>query len=204
MLTKVQDERFAAKHAERIQPKLSALEKGMLKWAVVDPQDKVLDAKVGGGLMIEYLRRNLQCEVCGVSDNMDVVSNARNRLVNCDIVYASPEDIPWPNESFDTVMLKLDSDDADTLERMLQEVMRVLKEGGQFLLGLKDYPIALQSIVQHFSDDSDGSRRITKNSLMERLTDEGFEQLSWQRTSFSTGVLTAWKNKPGIADALAN
>ena len=80
----------------------------MLKWAVVDPGDRLLDANIGSGMMAEYLRRNMQCEVCGVSDNMESVRAARSRLQNSDIVYAVPGDIPWHEEVFDTVLMKLD------------------------------------------------------------------------------------------------
>lgn len=95
MITKVQGKTVSGELSVKACPRLNGLEKAMLKWAVVDPEDRVLDASVGRGLMAEYLRRNMQCEVCGVSSDMEDVRAARARLQSCDIVYAPVGDIPW-------------------------------------------------------------------------------------------------------------
>lgn len=69
MITKVQGKTVSGELSVKACPRLNPLEKAMLRWAVVDPEDRVLDACVGRGLMAEYLRRNMQCEVCGVSSD---------------------------------------------------------------------------------------------------------------------------------------
>lgn len=94
MITKVQGKTVSGELSVKACPRLNPLEKAMLRWAVVDPEDRVLDACVGRGLMAEYLRRNMQCEVCGVSSDMEEVRSARARLQSCDIVYAPVGDIP--------------------------------------------------------------------------------------------------------------
>lgn len=60
MITKVQGKTVSGELSVKACPRLNPLEKGMLRWAVVDPEDRVLDACVGRGLMAEYLRRNMQ------------------------------------------------------------------------------------------------------------------------------------------------
>ena len=117
MLTKVQGKTLRGEMTVAHPPKLSAMEKGMLKWAVVNMDDKVLDASIGSGLMAEYLRRNLQCEVCGVSSEMEDVRRARARLQSCDIVYACKGDIPWREEAFDTVLYPLHQEEPEQLGR---------------------------------------------------------------------------------------
>ena len=134
MITKVQGKTVSGELSVKACPRLNGLEKAMLKWAVVDPEDRVLDASVGRGLMAEYLRRNMQCEVCGVSSDMEEVRSARARLQSCDIVYAPVGDIPWREGAFDTVLMQWKGD-ADSLDRMLGEVLRVLKPGGALLSG---------------------------------------------------------------------
>ena len=129
MITKVQGKTVSGELSVKACPRLNPLEKAMLRWAVVDPEDRVLDACVGRGLMAEYLRRNMQCEVCGVSSDMEEVRSARARLQSCDIVYAPVGDIPWREGAFDTVLMQWKGD-ADSLDRMLGEVLRVLKPGG--------------------------------------------------------------------------
>ena len=134
MISRAQEKTLSGEIVVKRQQKLSALDKAMLKWAVVDPEDKVLDADIGSGLMAEYLRRNMQCEVCGVSDNMESVRAARSRLQNCDIVYAAPGDIPWLEEAFDTVLMKFGGEEQLVFHRMLSEAARVLRPGGQLIL----------------------------------------------------------------------
>lgn len=194
MITKAQKKSFAGEFAARACPKLNALEKGMLKWAVVDPEDKVLDATVGEGVMAEYLRRNMQCEVCGVTDDMEDLRRARARLQSCDIVYAAQGDIPWHNDAFDVVLMKSRGDE-ETIRRAFREVHRVLREGGQMVLGLACYPAimnALSGLVNEESIDAPVKRK----KLSELLKLSEFEHLDWQRTGLNSGVLLAWKRKP--------
>lgn len=55
MITKVQGKTVSGELSVKACPRLNPLEKAMLRWAVVDPEDRVLDACVGRGLMAEYL-----------------------------------------------------------------------------------------------------------------------------------------------------
>ena len=196
MITKVQGKTVSGELSVKACPRLNALEKAMLRWAVVDPEDRVLDACVGQGLMAEYLRRNMQCEVCGVSADMEDVRVARARLQSCDIVYAPVGDIPWREDAFDTVLMQWKGE-ADALERMLSEVLRVLKPGGQLVLGTACWPAAMNALRRWVAVSAEGTP-VNRLELQIRLTDLSFEQVSWQRTGLGTGVMTAWKRKPAL------
>ena len=50
MITKVQGKTVSGELSVKACPRLNPLEKAMLRWAVVDPEDRVLDACVGRGL----------------------------------------------------------------------------------------------------------------------------------------------------------
>lgn len=193
MITKVQSKAVSGELSVKARPRLSPLERAMLKWAVVDPDDRVLDACVGGGLMADYLRRNMQCEVCGVSSDMEDVRTARARLQSCDIVYASVGDIPWRADAFDTVLMQWKGD-PDALDRMLGEVRRVLKPGGQLVLGTLCQPRAMHAL-RRFMDGADAAPP-DRRELRSRLSGLDFGQISWQRTGPCTGVMTAWKRHP--------
>ena len=196
MITKVQGKTVSGELSVKACPRLNALEKAMLRWAVVDPEDRVLDACVGRGLMAEYLRRNMQCEVCGVSADMEDVRAARARLQSCDIVYAPVGDIPWREDAFDTVLMQWKGE-ADALERMLSEVLRVLKPGGQLVLGTACWPAAMNALRRWVAVSAEGTP-VNRLELQIWLTDLSFEQVSWQRTGLGTGVMTAWKRKPAL------
>lgn len=199
MITKVQGKTLTGELALRRDDKLSALEKAMLKWAVVDPEDRILDADIGNGMMAEYLRRNMQCEVCGVSEHMEQVRYARSRLQSCDIVYAAAGDIPWLDEAFDVVFMKTEGEEPELLERKLSEAGRVLRPGGQLILGAVCYPLLVRAVAGWFSDSSAEEKRFfdqdAATALLIRL---GYQTVTWQRTGFATGVLIAWKAKPDM------
>lgn len=199
MITRMQSKTLRRTVPVSTEAKLSALEKSMLRWVVVDPDDRLLDANIGNGMMAEYLRRNMQCEVCGVSDRMEEVRYARSLLRSCDIVYAPAGDIPWREDAFDTVLMKLDREEEELLERLFEEAKRVLKPGGQLILGASSYPAVMSAVVGLFSDGSAEDRRFFRKDFAEQLLqDLSYQNITWQRTSFSTGVMVAWKPKPQV------
>ena len=194
MITRMQSKTLRGMMPAGREPRLTLLEKAMLRWVVVDPDDKLLDANIGSGKMAEYLRRNMQCEICGVSDNMEHVRYARSLLRSSDIVYAALGDIPWREDAFDTVLMKLDSEDEELLGRMFTEAKRVLKPGGQLILGLKS-----QLPAMLMTEDASGERRgVRKETVLELLEKQSYHDLFWQRTGLSNGVVIAWKPKPEV------
>ena len=199
MITKVQGKTLTGEIAARKETRLSALEKAMLKWAVVDPEDRILDADIGSGMMAEYLRRNMQCEVCGVSEHMEHVRYARSRLQSCDNVYAAAGDIPWLDDAFDIVFMKASDEETDLLEKKLSEARRVLRPGGQLILGAVSYPPFVSLAASLLADASVDEKHFFSKSLAIEILDKlGYAPVTWQRTGFATGVLIAWKAKPDM------
>jgi len=195
MITRTQSKMLRGDLAFFKEPRLSHMEKAMLKWIVVDPDDRLLDTCIGSGMMAEYLRRNMQCEICGVSDNMEHVRYARSRLSSSDIVYAPKGDIPWREDAFDTVLMKLAGEDDEQLARMFKEGARVLKPGGQLIVGLKCYPAVL---ADAWKTEEGDRRALCKERVAELLRRSSFHHMTWQRTGLTGGVLIAWKPKPSV------
>lgn len=127
---------------------------------------------------------------------MEDVRAARARLQSCDIVYAPVGDIPWREDAFDTVLMQWRGD-ADSLDRMLSEALRVLKPGGQLVLGTACWPAAMNALRRWMNAGAEGTP-VNRLELQSRLSDLSFEQVSWQRTGLGTGVMTAWKRKPEL------
>lgn len=199
MITRMQSKAVQRGFPLSAETKLSALEKAMIRWVVVDPDDRLLDANIGSGKMAEYLRRNMQCEICGVSDRMDHVRYARSLLRSSDIVYAPAGDIPWHKDSFDTVLMKLSCEEDDLLRRMFEEAKRVLKPGGQLILGAASYPPVINAVAGLLDDSGMEERRFFQKDAVEQILRElSYHNIIWQRTGFSTGVMVAWKPKPQV------
>ena len=173
-------------------PRLTAVEKGMLRWITVDPRDRVLDAGISSGLAAEYLCRNMQCEVCGLSSSMEKVRRARERLTNCDIIYGGAGEIPWHDASFDIVMFSGEDGDSGRCRSLLRESFRVLREGGELVLGLKTFP----RIGYGETRGEEESLPAGKKSLLALLEGLGFHHCSWIRTGLTTAVVVGWK--PGL------
>ena len=193
MISKAQSKRYSPRPALEAKPKLSALEKGILRWSVAERGDKVLDAYVVNGLMLEYLQRNMECEVCGVSDDMELVRISRTRLQNADICYASLEDIPWRDDTFDSVYLNMAV--APLSEANLAEILRVLKPGGQLLMGLATLSMPLRLVAGLFRPDLEEelTRPGTRSRALRQVAAHGMTQITCQRTDMFHSVIVAWK-----------
>lgn len=197
MISKAQERTLGREIAIAPRVKMSAMEKSMLRWAVIDPKDKVLDANIGEGLMAEYLKRNELCELCGISESMEDVKRARARLRGCDIVYAVAGDIPWPDNAFDVALYRMVGAEYADTERRIKELERVLKEGGQLVIG---FASAIGRAISQRPEYGEAEQPCFRE-LSDTLGRHGFMGLSRQRAGLMGEVLVAWKRKPTAEDA---
>lgn len=177
-------------------PRLSPMERCLLKWAVIDRDDRVLDVGLGNGLMAEYLLRNMECEVCGVADDMELVRSTRGLVRSADLVYAAAGDIPWRDQAFHTVLLRPSRMDGSAMENQLREVHRVLKEGGQLVMGMRNLPAPLQAAMDAMSEAEEETESVSRRQMKTMLSGLGFEQMSWHPCGIFSGALVAWKRNP--------
>ena len=203
MLSKAQSKRISPQPSLDKQPRLTALEKGLLRWSMAERGDKVLDAYVGSGLMLVYLQRNMECVVCGVSDDMESVRLSRSRLLNADIVYASLDEIPWRENTFDSVYVKVNA--APLSEQRLRECLRVLKPGGQLLVGFVSIPAPLRQLIGLLRPEAEeaavcNATRYRTLDIMRRLE---LTQVTMQRADFFTSVGIGWKALPSGSETLS-
>lgn len=100
----------------------------------VPPSGRVLDAGCGTGLLIEFLAlqgllRYVEEYVClDYSGNMLRIAAGRARLYcrgKCSIVEGNVESLPFRDKAFDTVYSFTVLDLVDSLERAVQELVRV-------------------------------------------------------------------------------
>lgn len=100
---------------------------------------RVLDIGAGYGGAARYLARTYGCHV--VALNLSEKENERNRQMNAeqglehliDVVDGSFEDLPFADQSFDMVWSQEAILHSGDREKVVREVSRVLKPGGEFL-----------------------------------------------------------------------
>jgi SAM-dependent methyltransferase len=92
---------------------------------------RILDIGCGLGMYVEQLRR-FSTEVYGVDVDADKVAEAGERLPN---IYQAPgEALPFPDESFDVILLNEVIEHVDDDRLTIREAYRCLRPGGQIVI----------------------------------------------------------------------
>jgi sarcosine/dimethylglycine N-methyltransferase len=105
----------------------------------IDSDTRVLDIGAGYGGAARYLAKTYGCKV--VALNLSEVENERDRQMNkeqgldhlIEVVDASFEDIPYDDDSFDLIWSQDAILHSDNRDKIVKEVARVLKKGGDFI-----------------------------------------------------------------------
>lgn len=123
-------------------PQIEKLRKEALASAV----GRVLEVGIGTGLNIPLYPATVQTLI-GIDPNVDMHARAHPRAEHApfpvEVHGLSGETLPFDDESFDTVVSTFVLCSIDGVEQALQQIRRVLKPGGRFLLlehGLSDDP----------------------------------------------------------------
>lgn len=189
MTTRVQENRCLQREIPG--PQLGMLEKTMLCQASLQTAGKVLDANVCSGLLAEYLLANTDCQVCGVSDRMKEIRQVRETLYGGDFAYGAIGDIPWQESTFDTVLLHPSEGGEEVLREQLRECKRVLKPGGQLVLGLKSLPLVIRQLSHLLWDEAEDSLPDAQTA-QQMLESMGFQQITRVQAAFSGHVFSGW------------
>lgn len=132
------------------------------------PNHRVIDLGSGYGGAARYLAKRFGCKVACL--NISDVENERNRKANKEqgldhlvsVVHGGFEDIPEPGSSFDVVWSQDAILHSGQREKVIAEVARVLKPGGEFAftdpMQADDAPVdQLQPVYDRIHLDSLGS-----------------------------------------------
>lgn len=155
----------------------------MASLPALGPTTQVIDLGAGYGGAARYLAQQHGCHVTCL--NLSRVQNARNRVLNqaeglaskVDVLHGSYEDIPVPDASMDLVWSQDAFLHSDKRERILDQILRVLKPGGELVFTdpmQADYcpPGALQAVYNRLNLESLASigwyqRELNKRGFVE-------------------------------------
>jgi SAM-dependent methyltransferase len=105
----------------------------IFEWVDPEEGDLILDAPCGRGFYLNMLRYASQCKVIGLELDWEIISKAkhnvghlRDMMLNNASLYA----LPYPDNTFDAVIMSEVLEHLDHDVEALQEVYRVLKPGG--------------------------------------------------------------------------
>jgi ubiquinone/menaquinone biosynthesis C-methylase UbiE len=156
--------------------KTNSLEKGL----------RVLEIGCGKGRMLSFLNKQ-GLEVTGLDLDADALRQCRESFPNLQVHQGSGDDLPFPNEAFDLVLSFDVFEHIKDSNKHLQEVIRVLKPGGQYLLQTPNkWTNVPFEILRHWKKyrmgPVAGYRELTKEhcalhnywELQRRFSDNGF------------------------------
>lgn len=173
----------------------------------IDPLHAVLDIGSGYGGPARYLASTFGCEVTAL--NLSEKENVRNRELckerglsdKVKVIDGSFEDIPADDQTFDIVW----SEDAilhsGHREKVLKEVVRVLKPGGRFIftdpMQSDDCPDGvLHAILDRIHLDTLGSPKFYRDTLSQLgMTEVSFEEHTEQLINHYSRVLQETQNR---------
>lgn len=175
--------------------KLSSMMKAFTKWVQVDPGDRILDMSCGNGGVLQYFSQRMDCQISAMASSVEQFRQVRGNLGNVNVMYAQPEDIPWKNDSFDVVMCNTTLVEMLHPEKILKEVYRVLRPGGQFVLAAPSYPkfLTLINLGAKNKEETGFAFFLSKQEMLITLEAIGFKNISWQKEKGWIGLAVGWK-----------
>ena len=165
-----------------VNQRMNAAMRACVSWAAIEEHDKILDMACGSGQMLSYLNDQLKLTLCGMCKQADEARAISEMLGEADVIPAQMEDIPWRDNTFDVVLLPTQM--KGDPKRILDEVIRVLRPGGQFVMAAR---------LMAFRKDGELNRR----EIMRLMQEAGFSEVSFRATGLS-GAIVGWK--PGQID----
>lgn len=190
MLERVQDRSLLNTLMPANEERLHGAARALAQWAIVDDYDNVLDLQCGDGKLLNYLSRRFSLRACGIAENPEQARQLRQKMPDAEVFCARKEDIPWRSNAFNAVFYQMKNEQQD--ESFLQEVLRVLKPGGQVLIALSSIPQALRSVAGVLGLADEG--KTSHAQLLSWMERAGLKDVSWRLTGPVTGVAMGFKS----------
>jgi coenzyme F420 hydrogenase subunit beta len=155
-----------------------------LRLSDIPDDSRVLDicSRTGNGTLYFHQHGRVGSAVCAdVSENMGVV--CRERLLsggfdNFDWVYINDYDLPFENAEFDAVLCFETVEHLSRPERLVTELGRVIKPGGQMILTTPNVlwePVHALAAITKFHHSEGPHRFVPYGRLLQMVRDAGFE-----------------------------
>ena len=156
---------------------LNAAMRACVAWASIEEHDKILDMACGDGQALARLNDQLRLTLCGICETPDQARRVSEMLGGADVIPAQMEDIPWRDDTFDVILLSTAI--RGDARRVLSEVRRALRPGGQFVMA--------SSVFSHRAEGE-----MNRREIMRLMQEAGFREVSFRITGLC-GAIVGWK-----------
>lgn len=182
---------------------LDARQRAILDWAEVDDHHAVLDVDCGEGELLLRLRERYNLRACGmIAPDETKLLVGETAGQGTEILRADCTDIPWRDNSFDTVFITRDLRISRQTDAFLQEVIRVLKPGGRLLAITKCLLPALPFCKRASQRKTSASHYSNPYDLMYRFELCGFSDVTMRLSRFRFATVIARKADPVLLTAV--
>lgn len=107
---------------------------------------KILDVGCGNGNLFTLLPKN-KYELYGVDFSQNMIIEAKSKCRNATFSVADAEMLPFDDDSFDIVVCNASFHHYIHPDRVLEEMRRVLKDGGKLLIGDPYIPTGIRGVM---------------------------------------------------------
>lgn len=143
-----------------------------------------LDLGCGTGEMMKQILQTDNCkELYGIDLSEEMLAVAKSKLPDqVKLLLGDSESLPFPDNFFDVVYCNDSFHHYPAPRNVLNEVQRVLKPGGTFLMGDCWQPYIGRVIINFYMRHSkEGDVKIYSETEMVSMLSEYFHDVSWER-----------------------
>lgn len=177
------------RHARTLYPAL-------LKKLSMTPFQKALDLGCGTGELLKLvLQADRSREIYGLDLSENMLEVARKKLgASAALALGDAEHLPFEDAFFDLVYCNDSFHHYPNPEKVLDEVCRVLKPKGVFLMGDLWHPGFARPIINFFmKHNGEGDVKIYSEVELRTLLSPNFQNMQWEAVSHTACIVSAKK-----------
>ena len=148
-------------------------------------KDKILDLGCGTGATVGYLKDKYEIYATGLDPSENFLEIARKKYGYAAFIKGKGEMLPFDRESFDGVLAECTLSLMEDLEATINEVSRVLKTGGWFVIHdvYAKNPVFIEKLKENsFNSCMRGLHDLT--FLRKELVSKGFQLIGFEDCSY--------------------
>jgi SAM-dependent methyltransferase len=169
---------FANSPSRVIRPGGLRLTRRLLEYCTFEQGAKVVDIGCGAGITVQYLRDAYNLCAMGIDLSEQLLQQARERVPDLPILWASGDSLPFPENSFEGVIAECSLSVMEDANKVLAECGRILISGGK---------LAITDMYLHTAEGDDplsGKTGVMTYAQFKKTVEKnGFNIIVWEDQS---------------------